>query len=53
MDDNNYVNDKYQGIAFNNIDFNEKTYHMAVYLNIYTGICVVQLLDFKMLSVNE
>ena len=48
-----YVDNESEGIAFDNIDFNDKEYNMAVYTNRSDKESVVQLLDFKMLSLIE
>ena len=48
-----YVNDKFQGIAFSDIDFNDKKYNMAVYVCSMEDEpeCVINLLDFKISDV--
>ena len=40
-----YVNHKHQGIAFDNIDFNEKVYNMAVSIVTTREKCTIELLE--------
>ena len=43
-----YINDEYQGIAVQNIDFENKKYNMAIYL--YDNRNEIELMDFQQIS---